>query len=96
MILEGISKRMYGTKKMVNAILYCVEPGAIFRSSRRPKMMAFAMFVLSVILLSAMISPRNPFSVAGSYRSRKANKYKILRHGIKRKSIFVMRRLSVV
>jgi hypothetical protein len=48
MMLEGISKRMYGTKKMVKAVLYCVEPGAMPKSSRSPKIVAFAMFVLVV------------------------------------------------
>lgn len=55
MMLEGISKRMYGTKKMVSAMLYWVEPGAMLKSSRRPKMIAFAMLVLPNNFPSAVL-----------------------------------------
>ena len=43
--LEGISNRMYGTKKMTSAVLYllsCTRSS----SSDRPKTFAFAMFTL--------------------------------------------------
>lgn len=65
MMLEGISKRIYGTKNMVNAILYCVEPGAILKSSWRPKMMALAIFVLPIEYWSAMLFPRVRLSCLG-------------------------------
>jgi hypothetical protein len=66
MMLEGISKRIYGTKKMVSAVLYSVEPGAMPRSSRKPKMVAFAIFVLSVICPSAKVRMRESWSLRAS------------------------------
>ena len=44
-ILDGISKIMYGTKKIVNAVLYFM-PVAIPRSSSRPKRAALLMLTL--------------------------------------------------
>ena len=44
-MFEGISKAIYGTKKMVKAVLYCVPDR--LRSSRRLKIEALAILVLS-------------------------------------------------
>lgn len=47
---DGISQRMYGTKKIVRAVLYCVPvPGvrSMPRSVVRPKERALAMLTLS-------------------------------------------------
>lgn len=47
-ILDGTSKRMYGTKKMTSAVLYLTSSLlAIPSSADRPKTLAFAMLTLA-------------------------------------------------
>jgi hypothetical protein len=46
-MLEGISKRMYGTKKITRALLYWSEDR--WRSSGRPKMAALEMLTLWIV-----------------------------------------------
>lgn len=71
-MFDGISKTMYGMKKIVRAVLYCVPVS--FKSFCNPNTEALAMFV----------------------RSRKASRYRMLRTGMTRKSIFVISRRWVV
>lgn len=48
-MLDGISKRIYGTKKMTRAVLYLL-PSVIFSSSDRPKTFALEMLTLRVVV----------------------------------------------
>lgn len=64
------------------------------RSSSRPKIAALMLFVLQNYQLSTETVTCAGFGQ--SHRSRNAGRYKILRQGIRRKSILVNRRLSLM
>lgn len=88
---EGISKKIYGTKNMVSAVLYC--NGSKFRSATRPKERAFAIFTRS--------RNANTFRLLEEYLGRDNFlvvdvRYSMQRKGMTRRSILRISFASVV
>lgn len=87
-MLDGISKTIYGTKKIVKAIFFCVP--TIPRS--------FGMLIVKVLEILTLVCSSSaslacfPSAISGSYRSRNAATYMMNRIGSTRRSIFLSRR----
>jgi hypothetical protein len=87
-MLDGISNKTYGTKKMTKAVLYSLLTS--FNSLVRPKTLALAMLTLCHISLCYVHGRKQ------SHLSKKASKYMMQRNGMTRQSILFTKRLSVV
>ena len=92
--LEGISKRTYGTKNMVNAMLISLPLS--FKSLVKPNMRALEMLTLGIHLSwrtsGILAEPRD----VSTYRSKNANRYIITNTGMTLRSTLLIRARSVV